>query len=290
MENSVVLYEIFFEVEMPAILIIIVQEYEENMNNAYNSKYCGVFINFAILSVILENMGTKKLKILVVDDEPLLLEGITNFLIKHGYDVDTATTGTEALVCFRAGMPDIILLDLMLPDISGEDVCREIRNESRVPILMLTAKSSEQNVVAGLGLGADDYMRKPFGLSEMLARIETVLRRTRNEIYPAQAVLKFGDGDLSLDFERNDFRKRGEAVRLTPTERRMLALMIKYPGRVFTRDELIDAVFGDQFDGYDRSVDAHIKNLRRKIETNTKRPAYIATVHGVGYKFEGERD
>jgi DNA-binding response OmpR family regulator len=226
--------------------------------------------------------------ILVVDDEALLLEGVASYLAGRGYRTLTAGTGAEALTLFEREAPDLILLDLMLPDMTGEDVCRRVRAKSRVPVVMLTAKVAEDEIVEGLSIGADDYITKPFGLKELLARIEALLRRSAGEAVPLAAVYTFGGGDLIADFNRGVFTKRGEAVRLTATEQRILAAMVKHPGRVFTRDELIDAALKDDFDGFDRSVDAHIKNLRRKIETDPRRPRYLLTAHGLGYKFSDE--
>jgi DNA-binding response OmpR family regulator len=233
-------------------------------------------------------MGAEGKTILVVDDEALLLEGVASYLAGRGYRALTAGTGAEALVLFERETPDLILLDLMLPDMAGEDVCRRVRAKSRVPVIMLTAKVAEDEIVEGLSLGADGYITKPFGLKELLARVEALLRRTADEAVPLAAAYTFGDGDLKADFGRGVFTKRGETVRLTATEQRILAAMVKHPGSVFTRDELIDAALGDDFIGFDRSVDAHIKNLRRKIETDPRQPRYLLTVHGLGYKFSDE--
>ncbi|MDR0862635.1 MAG: response regulator transcription factor [Oscillospiraceae bacterium] len=200
--------------------------------------------------------------ILAVDDEPMILSAVAAYLENTGYRVLTATNGRDALSRFSEGGIDIILLDLMLPDASGEDVCRRIRETSRVPIIMLTAKSSESSQLEGLRSGADDYVTKPFSLKLLAARIEAVLRRAPE----TDAVDPFADKSL------------------TATERRIVNALSRRPNRIFTRDELIGAVFDEDFDGYDRVIDTHIKNLRRKIGAD-----YIKTVHGLGYKWGGER-
>jgi DNA-binding response OmpR family regulator len=223
--------------------------------------------------------------VLLVDDEAFLLEGVASYLSKHGYNIVTAGTGAEALAIFERETVDLVLLDLMLPDISGEDVCRRIRAKSRTPVIMLTAKIAEDEIVEGLSAGADGYITKPFGLKELLARIEALLRRTADDAVPLAATYVFGDGDLRADFGRGVFTKQGAEVRLTATEQRIFAAMVKHPGTVFTRDDLIESAFGSDFDGFDRSVDAHIKNLRHKIETDPRRPRYLLTAHGLGYKF-----
>jgi DNA-binding response OmpR family regulator len=223
-----------------------------------------------------------------VDDEAFLLEGVASYLSKQGYNMLTAGTGADALAVFERETVDLVLLDLMLPDISGEDVCRRIRLKSRVPVIMLTAKVAEDEIVEGLSAGADGYITKPFGLKELLARIEALLRRTADDAVPLAATYVFGDGDLLADFGRGVFKKQGAEVRLTATEQRIFAAMVKHPGTVFTRDDLIEAALGNDFDGFDRSVDAHIKNMRHKIETDPRHPKYLLTAHGLGYKFTGE--
>jgi DNA-binding response OmpR family regulator len=230
-------------------------------------------------------MAIGKKTILAADDEAFLLEGVASYLSKHGYDVMTAGTGEGALAIFEREAIDLVLLDLMLPDITGEDVCRRIRAKSRTPVIMLTAKVAVDEIVEGLSAGADGYITKPFGLKELLARIEALLRRTADDAVPLAKEYVFGGGDLRADFGRGVFTKRSEEVRLTATEQRIFAAMVKHPGIVFTRDELIEAALGDDFDGFDRSVDAHIKNLRHKIETDPRNPKYLLTAHGMGYKF-----
>jgi len=224
----------------------------------------------------------------VVDDEPKIREVLAALFTSKGFRVLTAESGSEALHIFHAENIALVVLDLMLPDLSGEEVCSAIRRCSRVPVLMLTAKATEEDLLTGLGIGADDYITKPFSLKELFARAEAVLRRTADDLVPLCVRNSFCGGDLVVDFEKNLFEKAGKPVSLTPNEARILAAMMKYPGRVFTRDELIAMALGDEFDGYDRAVDSHIKNLRQKLEDDPKSPVYIRTVHGVGYKFEGD--
>jgi DNA-binding response OmpR family regulator len=232
-------------------------------------------------------MSAKPKNILAVDDEPKILEVVAAFMESRGFRVFSAETGKEALAVFDRENIALVLLDLMLPDISGEEVCRAIRRKSRVPVIMLTAKIEEESLLEGLELGADDYIRKPFSLKELGARAEAALRRAASDLTPLAAKNSFRDGDLTVDFERDSIRKKGRAVSLTPSETKILAALIKYPGKVFTREELILIALGDAFDGYDRAIDSHVKNLRQKIEDDSKNPDYVLTVHGIGYKFGG---
>jgi DNA-binding response OmpR family regulator len=225
--------------------------------------------------------------ILVVDDEPKITEVVTSFLRSGGYTVFTADNGRQALDVFDKNNIALVLLDLMLPDVSGEDVCRAIRKISRVPVIMLTAKAGESDLLTGLGLGADDYMTKPFSLKELHARIEAVMRRTGGDLIPLAVKNSWNNGDLYVDFEKNIIRKKRKTVSLTPNELKILSALVKYPGKVFTRAELIETALGIDFDGYDRTVDTHIKNLRQKIEDSPRSPVYILTIHGLGYKFGG---
>lgn len=227
-------------------------------------------------------------KILVVDDEPMLLEAVSSYLENKGFQVFTAENGTEAMRLFRTCNISFLILDLMLPDISGEEICAEIRRSSRVPVLMLTAKTQEEDLLNGLSLGADDYLTKPFSLKELYARIQTILRRCGDGPEPLAVKFSWNDDDLCIDFEQKKAAKKGSAVNLTPSEWKLLSALVKYPQQVFTRDSLISIVFGDDFDSYDRVIDTHIKNLRKKIEDDPKNPVYIRTVHGIGYRFGGE--
>ncbi len=226
--------------------------------------------------------------ILVVDDEPKILEVVASYLQSRGFSVFPAGTGRQALEIFNRENIALAVLDLMLPDISGEGVIREIRKKSRVPVIMLTAKAGESDIVGGLSLGADDYVTKPFRLTELSARVEAVLRRAENDLVPLSVRNAWRGGDLAADFEKNVFQKKGVKVELTPSEARILSALIKYPGKVFTRGELIQIALGSEFDGYDRAIDSHIKNLRQKIEDDPRHPNYVLTVHGLGYRFGGE--
>jgi DNA-binding response OmpR family regulator len=221
-------------------------------------------------------------RVLVVDDEPKIAEVVASYLAKAGYEPLVAANGTEALRLFDREQPHLVILDLMLPDIPGEEVCRRLRARSRIPVIMLTAKVEDADAVAGLGLGADDYVTKPFSPRQLMARVEAVLRRADGE--PLARVLSFGGG-LSIDLAAGEVRKDGSLVPLTPRELHILRVLIGSPGRIFSRDELIDRAMGDDFDGFDRTVDAHVKNLRRKIEPDPRVPRYVLTVHGMGYRF-----
>lgn len=225
-------------------------------------------------------------KFLVVDDELKILDVVASFLESRGYIIFRAENGERALEIFEKENTSLILLDLMLPDISGEEICKKIRKKSRVPIIMLTAKIEENDMLAGLEIGADDYITKPFSLKELSARIEAVLRRASDDLVPLFTKVTFND-DLIVDFEKNVVKKNQTIINLTPTELKILSALIKYPGRVFTRNELIEIALGDEFFGFDRAVDSHIKNLRQKIETDPKNPIYVVTIHGKGYKWGG---
>jgi DNA-binding response OmpR family regulator len=223
--------------------------------------------------------------ILAVDDEPMILEVVTSLFESRGFHVFPAENGKKALEIFDTENISLVVLDLMLPDISGEEVCLAMRRKSRVPIIMLTAKSDEENLIEGLSGGADDYITKPFSLKELAARAEAVLRRASDDLLPLSVRNSFHGGDLTVDFERDSFTKSGKQIYLTQSESRILATLIRHPGKVFTREELIDSALGSEFEGYDRAIDSHIKNLRQKIEDDPKHPIYVLTVHGLGYKF-----
>jgi DNA-binding response OmpR family regulator len=233
-------------------------------------------------------MSNSKLSVLIVDDEIKILEVVASLFESKGFLVYVASNGLEALQMFENHTINLVILDLMLPDISGEEVCRRIRQKSRVPIIMLTAKVTDEDMVDGLGFGADDYITKPFSLKVLYARAETVLRRSVESVTPLYRRNAFREGDLIVDFDKNIVKKKGEVVLLTPSEIKILASLIRFPGKVFTREEIIEIALGSEFDGYDRAIDNHIKNLRQKIEDDTKSPNYVITVHGVGYKFGGE--
>lgn len=232
----------------------------------------------------------RKRNILVVDDEEMIRDVIFSYLEKKGFRVYAVRTGKEALDIFQKHEIDFVILDLMLPDLSGEEICARLRRKSRVPILMLTAKSMEEDLIHGLQLGADDYMTKPFSLKELYARMEAIYRRLAGELVPLAEKFCFNGGALEVDFSKKEVYKGGKRVGLTPIEWKLLTAFIKYPGRLFSRDELLSAAFDEDFDGYDRVIDTHIKNLRRKLEEDPKKPVYFQTVHGMGYRFGGGRD
>lgn len=226
--------------------------------------------------------------VLIVDDEAMIRESVSAYISKQGYQVITAEAGREALEIFEKKPIMFIILDLMLPGMSGEEVCQAIRKQSRVPIIMLTAKTQEDDILNGLDIGADDYVTKPFSVKQLYARMEAILRRAADDLKPLAQKFSWNNNDLLIDFEHSEVRKQGEILNLTPSEWKILSALIKHPQKVFSRDNLIDLVFGPDFDGYDRVIDTHIKNLRKKVETDPKAPVYVKTVHGLGYKFGGE--
>jgi DNA-binding response OmpR family regulator len=221
--------------------------------------------------------------ILVVDDEPKIVKTVRAYLEDTGFRVVTAVDGQMALTVFRHERPALVILDLGLPAMDGLDVARTLRKESNVPIIMLTARVDEVDKLIGLELGADDYVTKPFSPRELVARVRAVLRRAGAAKEPTP--LPIVGGDLAIDLERRQVTVGDRAVDLTPTEFDLLVILARHAGRVFTRMELLDRVQGYAFDGYERTVDAHVKNLRQKIEPDPKQPRYVLTVYGVGYKF-----
>lgn len=233
-------------------------------------------------------MVSAEKKILVVDDEEKIVEVVVSYLEHNGYKVCKAYTGKEALDLFDQERPALILLDLMLPDISGEEICRTLRKKSRVPIIMLTAKVGEEDLLKGLDIGADDYITKPFSPRELVARVAALIRRTGEEPVALSNIMEFNHGDLIIDGLKHEVRKEKKVVGLTPNEYKILMTLIKYPAKAFTRDELISLALGGDFDGFDRTIDTHIKNLRQKIESDPKNPCYILTVYGIGYRFGGD--
>lgn len=226
--------------------------------------------------------------ILIVDDEAKITQVLKSYLEKEGYAVVCAFSGNEALIQFEKNSPVLIILDLMLPDMSGEDVCRTVRKKSRVPVLMLTAKVEEESILKGLGLGADDYVTKPFSPRQIVARVNAILRRVLNEPVPIADEYSYNGRGLVIDNLRHEVIRNGHKVQFTPNEFKLLLTMVKYPTKTFTRDELIALAMSDDFEGYDRVIDTHIKNIRQKIEDDPKNPKFIITVHGIGYKFGGE--
>ena len=227
-----------------------------------------------------------KIDILIVEDEVKILEVLEAYLKKAGYGVITALNGNEALDKYEQYNPKLIILDLMLPDISGEKICETIRRESDVPIIMLTAKVEEESILNGFSLGIDDYITKPFSPKQVVARVNAILKRTLN--YKQDNILRFNNGNLVLNLDNYEVRKNDNLIELTPSEFKILLTLCESPKKVFTRGELLDRALGDDSDVYDRIIDSHIKNLRSKIEDNSKSPKYIITVHGIGYKFGGE--
>lgn len=226
-------------------------------------------------------------KILVVDDDRMTVDLIKTYLERHRYQVLTADNGRSALELVHQRQPDLIVLDLMLPRVDGLDVCRILRAESDVPIIMLTAKTTEDDILLGLDLGADDYITKPFSPREVVARVRAVLRRLNREEQDTTDELEFGD--LYINCARHEVTFQGAPVKLTPSEFKLLEIMATKPGRVFTRAELLERTLGLENNSMERAIDFHIMNLRRKIEPNADHPLYIQTVFGVGYKFAGDQ-
>ena len=228
----------------------------------------------------------KNRTILLVDDEEKIEEVLQAYLEKAGYEVLCAYDGAATMELFRNNDISLILLDLMLPDIMGEEICRMVRAVSRVPIIMLTAKTEENDLIKGLRLGADDYIFKPFSPRTVVAKAEAVLRRVESDKLISVPV-SYNQGSLVIDFQNGDVKAGGQDAGLTPTEYKILATMAKAPNRTFTREQLITYALDDNFDGYDRSIDTYIKSIRSKIEEDRKNPVFIVTVHGIGYRFVG---
>ncbi len=226
-------------------------------------------------------MGRKK--ILVIEDEEKILSMVKKYLEQEAFDVFTARNGVEGKMMWKQENPDLIVLDLMLPEVNGLDLCREIRKDSKVPVIMLTAKTQETDKIIGLEVGADDYLTKPFSLAELTARIRAVLRRSEEKNTVDNN--SFTREDVYIDLSSFEVKLRGEPVTLTPTEFKILALLMQNPGRVYSRLQLLDAALGELYSGYERSIDTHISNLRHKIEEDPAMPKYIKTVYGIGYKF-----
>ncbi|HWR07581.1 response regulator transcription factor [Sporomusa sp.] len=225
--------------------------------------------------------------VLIVDDDVKLVELLQLYFQKDGFVVFTAKDGLAALKITREKGPDILVLDLMLPGMDGWDICRMLRRDSEVPILMLTARDEESDRLVGLEIGADDYVTKPFSPKEVVARVKAILRRTKGT---TTKPVPFRMGDVIIDLEQYQVTKGGQPVELTPTEFKILELLAANPGRVFSRLLIVEQTQGYSFEGYERTVDAHVKNLRRKLEDNPKEPAYIQTVYGVGYRMVGTQN
>ena len=228
--------------------------------------------------------------ILVVEDDKKISKVVKVYLEGEGYRVITADSGRGAIDAALKEIPSLVILDLMLPDISGEEVCQELKETGDFPIIMVTAKSSENERVAGFALGADDYVVKPFSPRELIARVKAVLKRSPQHELHSPEQMSFNKGMLTIDARSYEVKKKGLSLTLTPTEFKILSVLSHSPGRVFTRGELVESALGYQFEGYERSIDAHIKNIRQKIEDDPRSPLFIHTVYGVGYKFAGMRD
>ena len=222
-------------------------------------------------------------KILVIDDEPKIVEICQDYLKAAGFEVVTASDGLKGLAAARREKPDLVVLDLMMPGMDGLDVCRALRRDGNTPIIMLTARVEESDKLIGLELGADDYITKPFSPRELAARVRVVLRRAGGD--PTSEVIRAGD--VTLDRARYEAQLPEKTISLTPTEFEIFATLMSQPGRIFSRAQLLTAAHGVAFESYERAIDSHIRNLRRKLETDDGQARYIATVHGVGYKFEG---
>lgn len=226
-------------------------------------------------------------KIMLVDDDVKLLDVLEPFLRQQGFETIRARDGLEALT-LMAKKPDLVVLDIMMPQVDGKEICRRIRQVSNIPVIMLTALDAEEDKLESLELGADDYVAKPFSMRELTARIRAVLRRSAGGVADtASGVGPLVAGSLVLDSLRHTVELDGESVELTPIEFTLLEILMKHPGQVMNRLQLMEASHGFAFDGYERTIDAHIRNLRRKIEKDTRNPVYILTVYGVGYRFGG---
>jgi DNA-binding response OmpR family regulator len=221
--------------------------------------------------------------IVVIEDDAIVSDTLKQYLQQAGYDVAVARDGVAGLALARAAETSLVILDLMIAGLNGQDVCRQLRAGSTVPIIMVTARVSEDDRVAGLELGADDYVPKPFSPREVVARVQALLRRTGDRAEPSSSNRTVIAGDIELNLWTRQVRIHDRAVALTPTEFKLLEALARQPGRVFTRDELVARAFGPEYDGYDRTIDVHITNLRRKIEPG-REPRYLLTVHGIGYK------
>ena len=223
-------------------------------------------------------------KVLVVDDEKKIVDIVKAYLERDGFSVISAYDGRSALEAVRRRSPNIIVLDLMLPEISGWDVCRSLRKESDVPVIMLTARDEVTEKIVGLELGADDYITKPFDPKELVARVKAVLRRSEGKIAPKKTIRI---ADIEINIEKRSVTRGDKAIELTPFEFDLLKGMAEHPERVFSRMQLLDKVQGEAYEAYERTIDSHIKNLRKKIEPNPEKPIYIITVYGIGYKLQG---
>ena len=228
--------------------------------------------------------------ILLVEDDRKIARVVKVYLEEAGFRVQHVEKGKDAIEAALTNIPVLVILDLMLPDTTGEEVIQGLQEIGDFPVIMLTSKSSEEERIAGFALGADDYVVKPFSPRELLYRVKAVLKRAKKMDMSDSEPMSFNDGFLIIDGHRYDVKKKDILLNLTPTEFQVLFTLASAPKKVFTRDELVDKALGYQFEGYERSIDAHIKNIRRKIEDDPRNPSFILTVYGVGYKFIGKRD
>lgn len=237
---------------------------------------------------MIDNRGecmNKEFKILVVDDEKNILDVVKAYLEKEGFDIITAMDGEAALSILNKETIHLVVLDLMLPKLSGEEVCHRIRATSDIPIIMLTAKVDEDDRIEGISIGADDYLTKPFSARELVVRVRALLRRAYRDHSPLADIMSFSNGDLEVDVPKMLVKKQGQVVSMTTNEFKVLVVLLSNPGQVFSREHLVEKAFGMDYDGFDRTMDTYIKNIRQKIEDNPKEPTYIHTIYGVGYKF-----
>lgn len=229
------------------------------------------------------------MSILLIEDDQKIARVVRLYLEGAGFRVVHASKGKDGLEAFFRESPELVILDLMLPDISGEEICMTIKEKDDVPVIMLTAKSSEEERITGFNLGADDYVVKPFSPRELVMRVKALLRRYKKS-EASGGVMSFNNGLLVIDERSYEVRKEGISLNLTPTEFKLLHVLASSPERVFTREELVQRALGYEFEGYERTIDAHIKNIRQKLGDNSRRPQFILTIYGVGYKFMGKKD
>lgn len=226
------------------------------------------------------------INILVVEDEKNISDVIIAYLEKENFNVFKAFDGEKAIELFNYEDIHLIILDLMIPNLSGEEVCKKIRAKSNIPIIMLTAKTEEEDKISGLSIGADDYVSKPFSPRELVSRVKALLRRSYRDSSPLAEKLYFNNGDLEIEVNKMVAKKSGKEVSLTSNEFKVLLALVSNPDQVLSREQLIEASFGYDYEGFDRTIDTHIKNIRHKIEDSPKSPKYIQTVYGVGYRFD----
>ena len=229
-------------------------------------------------------MADTSYRILVVDDEPSITEFVEYALTREGYEADVVNSGEDAFELAGKNKYDMFILDIMLPGMDGYELCRRLRTTTAAPVLFLSARDTELDKVVGLEIGGDDYLTKPFGVRELIARVRALLRRVHSDSEPQREVLEFGE--LTIDVSGHKVLVNGEEIDLTASEFKLLTTLSRYPGRVYSRMELVEKVLGYDFEGYERTIDSHVKNLRAKIGDNPRDPKWLHTVHGVGYRFE----